>query len=81
MRVIVAMVVLVWAVNVNALTANTTIQRQKEFGMAGIRDLISELGMMIDGTKMDNILRDKYGFSNETLNNYAETVARIESDS
>ena len=80
MRVIVAMVVLVWAVNVNALTANTTIQRQKEFGMAGIRDLISELGMMIDGTKMDNILRDKYGFSNETLNNYAETVAGIESD-
>ena len=80
MRVIVAMVVLVWAVNVNALTANTTIQRQKEFGMAGIRDLISELGMMIDGTKMDNILRDKYGFSKETLNNYAETVAGIESD-
>lgn len=80
MRVIVAIVVLVWAVNVNALTANTTIQRQKEFGMAGIRDLISELGMMIDGTKMDNILRDKYGFSNETLNNYAETVAGIESD-
>jgi len=80
MRVTVAMAVLVWAVNVNALTVSTTIQRQKEFGMAGIKDLISELGMMIDGTKMDNILRDKYGFSNETLNNYAETVAGIESD-
>ena len=48
--------------------------------MAGIKDLISEIGMMIDGTKMDNILRDKYGFSNETLNNFANTVAGIESD-
>ena len=74
------MAVLVWAVNVNALTVSTTTLKQKEFGMAGIKDLISEIGMMIDGTKMDNILRDKYGFSNETLNNFANTVAGIESD-
>ena len=39
MRVIVAIAVLVWAVNVNALTVSTTIQRQKEFGMAGIEEL------------------------------------------
>ena len=37
-HVIVAMAVLVWAVNVNALTVSTTIQKQKEFGMAGILD-------------------------------------------
>ena len=84
MRVTVAMAVLVWAVNVNALTVSTTIQRQKEFGMAGIKDLITggmnAIGDLIHGTKMDNILRDKYGFSNETLNNYAEIVAGIESD-
>ena len=83
MRVIVAMAVLVWAVNVNALTVSTTIQKQKEFGMEGIKKLISggvnAIGDLIHGTKMDNILRDKYGLSNETLNNYAETVSGIES--
>ena len=41
MRVTVAMAVLVWAVNVNALTVSTTIQRQKEFGMAGIDALMN----------------------------------------
>ena len=83
MRVIVAMAVLVWAVNVNALTVSTTIQKQKEFGMEGIKKLISggvnAIGDLIHGTKMDNILRDKYGLSNETLNNYAEIVSGIES--
>ena len=39
MRVIVAMAVLVWAVNVNALTVSTTIQKQKEFGMADTKDM------------------------------------------
>jgi len=82
-RVIVAIAVLVWAVNANALTVSTTIQRQKEFGMEGIKKLISggvnAIGDLIHGTKMDNILRDKYGLSNETLNNYAETVSGIES--
>ena len=83
MRVIVAMAVLVWAVNVNALTVSTTIQKQKEFGMEGIKNLISggmnALGDLIHGTKMDNILRDNYGLSNETINNYANIVSGIES--
>ena len=82
-RVIVAIAVLVWAVNANALTVSMMIQRQKEFGMEGIKKLISggvnAIGDLIHGTKMDNILRDKYGLSNETLNNYAETVSGIES--
>jgi len=51
--------------------------------MEGIKKLISggvnAIGDLIHGTKMDNILRDKYGLSNETLNNYAETVSGIES--
>jgi len=79
-RVIVAMAVLVWAVNVNALTVNTKAQKPKGYGMAGIKDLFSQITTLIDGTKMDNILRDEYGLSNETLNNYASTVAGIESD-
>ena len=79
-RVIVAVAVLVWAVNVNALTVSTIPQKPKGYGMAGIKDLFSQIGMLIDGTKMDNILRDEYGLSNETLNNYASTVAGIESD-
>lgn len=83
MRVIVATAVLVWAVNVNALTVSTTIQKQKEFGMEGIKNLISggmnALGDLIHGTKMDNILRDNYGLSNETINNYANIVSGIES--
>ena len=79
-RVIVAVAVLVWAVNVNALTVSTIPQNPKGYGMAGIKDLFSQIGMLIDGTKMDNILRDEYGLSNETLNNYASTVAGIESD-
>ena len=29
--------------------------------------------------KMDNILRDNYGLSNETINNYANIVSGIES--
>jgi hypothetical protein len=38
-RVIAAMVVLVWAVNANALTVSTTTLKQKEFGMADTKDM------------------------------------------
>ena len=41
MRVTVAMAVLVWAVNVNALTVSTTIQKPKGYGMAGIEALMN----------------------------------------
>ena len=41
MRVTVAMAVLVWAVNVNALTVSTTIQKPKGYGMAGIDALMN----------------------------------------
>ena len=38
-RVIVAIAVLVWAVNVNALTVSTTIQKPKGYGMADTKDM------------------------------------------
>ena len=75
MRVIVAMAVLVWAVNVNALTVNTTIQKQKEFGMAGIDTLMnlvqavkSAVGAGTDSPQQEiiDLLKDK-GYSDKAI--------------
>ena len=75
MRVTVAIAVLVWAVNVNALTVSTTIQRQKEFGMAGIEDLknlvtaVKEaFGAGTDSPQQEiiSILKDK-GYSDKAI--------------
>ena len=75
MRVIVAMAVLVWAVNVNATTVSMTIQRQKEFGMAGIEDLKNVVtavkeafGAGTDSPQQEiiSILKDK-GYSDKAI--------------
>lgn len=75
MRVIVAAVVLAWAVSVNALTVNTNQLKKKEFGMAGIESL-QKIGMMFKeafgiGTdspqqEIVDTLKDK-GYSDEAI--------------
>ena len=74
-HVIVATAVLVWAVNVNALTVNTTIQKQKEFGMAGIDTLMnlvqavkSAVGAGTDSPQQEiiDLLKDK-GYSDKAI--------------
>ena len=74
-RVIVAIAVLVWAVNVNALTVSTTIQRQKEFGMAGIEALMTlvqavkeAVGAGTDSPQQEiiDLLKDK-GYSDKAI--------------
>ena len=74
-HVIVATVVLVWAVNVNALTVSTTTLKQKEFGMAGIDALMnlvqavkSAVGAGTDSPQQEiiDLLKDK-GYSDKAI--------------
>lgn len=75
MRVTVAMAVLVWAVNVNALTVSTTIQKPKGYGMAGIDALMnlvqavkSAVGSGTDSPQQEiiDLLKDK-GYSDKAI--------------
>ena len=75
MRVTVAMAVLVWAVNVNALTVSTTIQKPKGYGMAGIDELMNlvqavkeAVGAGTDSPQQEiiDLLKDK-GYSDKAI--------------
>ena len=84
MRVIVAAVVLAWAVSANALTVNTN-QLKKEFGMAGI-ELLKMLAekvqgvMGLDKTPMESFLEDRLDIDADTLNDFIAQTAQIESE-
>ena len=85
MRVIVAAVVLAWAVSANALTVNTNQLKKKEFGMAGI-ELLKMLAekvqgvMGLDKTPMESFLEDRLDINANTLDDFIAQTAEIESE-
>ena len=85
MRVIVAAVVLAWAVSANALTVNTNQLKKKEFGMAGI-ELLKMLAekvqgvMGLDKTPMESFLEDRLDIDADTLDDFIAQTAEIESE-
>jgi hypothetical protein len=75
MRVIAATAVLVWAVNVNALTVSMTTQKLKGYGMAGIDDLMNLISSVKEAfgagssspqQEIIDVLKDK-GYSDKAI--------------